>query len=150
MNTDIDRHYCVSIAVFSLGFSFSLLFVDSCLMNTWPSSRKISPPLGEFSMSVLSTTGLTLMSSFTDRSIPFTEGMFLWIIVLWSLVRPSASKVLFCQYGRPMPLRIRVTACSWCSTLSPAFLDAIIHRKEWLCLLVSHLSVSATACAWAK
>ena len=95
------------------------------LRNTCPLSRKNSVPLGEFSMSLLSTTGCTLTSSFTDRSIPFTEGTFLWIIVLWSFVRPSASKVLFCQYGRPIPLRMRVTACSL-ATSTAAFLDAII------------------------
>ena len=112
-------------SLWALGLLLPLVCFHFCFRNTCPLSRKNSPLLGEFSMSLLSTTGCTLTSSFTDRSIPFTEGMFLWIIVLWSFVRPSASKVLFCQYGRPIPLRMRVTACSL-ATSTAAFLDAII------------------------
>ena len=87
-------------------------------------SRNIYPPLGEFSMSVLNTIGCTFINSLTEASIPFTDGKFLWMTVLCRLVNARPSSVFFYQCGRPMPLRMRVTACSigtaFCTELQPA------------------------------
>ena len=81
--------------------------------NASPLSRKKEPLLGEFSRSVRRTMGLTCTSSFTEPSIPTTDGVFLWTIVLCILSSPRALSVLFCQYGLLMLLRISVTASSF-------------------------------------
>ena len=98
---------------------------DDGSTNASPLSRKKEPLLGEFSRSERSTTGLTCTSSLTELSIPTTDGVFLWTIVLCILTSPRALSVLFCQYGLLMPLRIRVTA----SSLGISFPTADIAAK---------------------
>ena len=88
------------------------MFSFNSVMKKSPLSARNSPFVGEFCTSVLNTMGFMSIKFFTLRSIPFTEGLFLWITVLFSLVSRRALRVLFSQYGLPIPLRIRVTAYS--------------------------------------
>ena len=81
--------------------------------NASPLSRKKGPLLGEFWRSERRATGRTCTSSLTELSIPTTDGVFLWTIVLCIFSSPRALSVLFCQYGLLMPLRTRVTASSF-------------------------------------
>ena len=86
---------------------------DSCEeTKNCPLSNKNFPEFGDFSTSVLMNMGCTAINSFTEARWPFMEGVFLWITVLCIFVSFKTLRVFFCQCGRPIPLRVRVTAHS--------------------------------------
>lgn len=95
--------------------------------NTSPLSKKNALLFGEFSISVRNTTGRTWICSLTEASIPVTDWLFLWIIVLCILTSPNALRVLFCQYGLLILLLIKVTA----SSLGTAFAVDIVQYDLW-------------------